>query len=190
MTNQLTGLVQMYFMKFDLHFLFFRSKPDIKMEASSGRPVDYQVWRETKAAREAGKLNNIPTDNICTALNCQADMLNQWHLSLSSVFCSKPWIYRAVPNKQHRPWASVFQRSLWCLLANCLLHGCCVEQLNCKFVSVLALCNSFKCRKSIYVPCVLCKCFLGFFLIIIFLSLTVRILLEVGNSLLLCFLLH
>jgi len=46
----LTGLVQMYFMKLDLHFLFFfRSKPDIKMEPSSGRPVDYQVWRETKA---------------------------------------------------------------------------------------------------------------------------------------------
>lgn len=107
---------------------------------------------------------SIPSN--CTALNCKPYMLNQWHLSLSSAFCSKPCIYRAVPNKQHRPWASVFQRSLLCLLTNCPLHGCCVELLNCKFVSVLALCNSFKCRKSIYVCCVrVFRSFLFYFLI-------------------------
>ncbi len=152
MTNQWTVLVRMCF-KFELHILFFRSKPDIKMEPSSGRPVDYQVWRQTKEHREEGELNNIPTlqKTITPGLELPTRHVKPVAFILECIMLkalniqSRPQINNICLELQ---WFS-----LWCLLTNYPLHGCCVEQLNCTFVSVLALYNSFKCRKSIYPMC-------------------------------------
>lgn len=123
--------------------IFFRSKPDIKMEPSSGRPVDYQVQKDAADGALFHYFTHLQKQRLELGTNRQ-------RISSIGAFCSMAWIYTAVPNKQLRPWASMFRRSLWCLPVIVLLHGCCIEQLNYKSISVLTLCNSVQSTKSIY----------------------------------------